>query len=338
MITLTKTPITSGELGTLWMTYETSSMMQRVIDYFIETTEEKGAQKILNTYYQDIENVIEDIENIFKNEQAVIPLGFPENEVNKHVPPLFDDLLHIMFLRAIVKINIGLNSIHLGGAIRKDIREFYKNSWKLNQKVYDMTTDYLLEKGVLARTPYVTMPKTVEFIENENYLKGFNPFTEKRALNTIEVGFLFQSLESNIVGMQLLTGFAQVAKEKEVREYFIKGKELAKKVISIHSDLFLQSDIQPPSTWAGRATDSTVSPFSDKIMMFCVNFMSNSALGLNGLGASFSLRNDLPGKLMNVSQDTFKYAKEGGQILVKHKWLEEPPQMEDRNQLTKSKK
>jgi hypothetical protein len=34
------------------------------------------------------------------------------------------------------------------------------------------------------------------------------------------------------------------------------------------------------------------------------------------------------------SKDTFDYSKKGGKIMIAHKWMEEPPQMEDRNQLT----
>ncbi|MGE5415558.1 MAG: DUF3231 family protein [Acidobacteriota bacterium] len=334
----TRIPITSAELGTLWMTYQANSMMQKMLEYFIEKTDDEAARKLLSTYYKDIGFVGSEINNIFKGEDAVIPVGFADSDVTKETPPLFDVFLPIMFLRIMTKILLGLNSIHLGLAFRKDIRDFFTNTWAINQKAFEMYTDYLLERGVLAQPPHVTMPKTAEFIEDKNYMSGFNPFTDKRSLNTIEVGYLSYVLESNIMGMQLLTGFAQVAKESEVRDYFIKGKELAKKVISVCNDLLLQSDIQPPSTWAGKASNSTVAPFSDKLMMFCTNFMSNNALGISALGASFSLRSDLPAKLFSIAKDTFSYAREGGQILIKHRWLEEPPQMEDRNQLTKSKK
>jgi len=63
--------------------------------------------------------------------------------------------------------------------------------------------------------------------------------------------------------MQLMTGFGQVATESEVKKYFIEGKELSKKIVSNLSDLLLQSDTQPPSTWADTATDSTESPFTE---------------------------------------------------------------------------
>ena len=57
-------------------------------------------------------------------------------------------------------------------------------------------------------------------------MSGHNPFSEKRSLNTLEVGFLNEAIEDNIFGMQLMMGFAQVAKESDVKKYFIEGKEL----------------------------------------------------------------------------------------------------------------
>ena len=132
-----------------------------------------------------------------------------------------------------------------------------------------------------------------------------------------------------------MKGFAQVAKESEVKKHFIEGKELAKKIISKLSDILLESDIQPSSTWGGRATDSTTTPFSDKFMMYITSLITNTAISYNALGTTFSLRSDLHAKLLLISKDVFGYAKKGGKIMIEHKWMEEPPQMEDRNQLSK---
>ena len=77
-----------------------------------------------------------------------------------------------------------------------------------------MTTNYLLGKGVLARPPYVTMPKQVEFIEDKNYMSGFNLFSDKRSLNTIEVGYINEAIEYNIFGMQLIDRICTSCKRK----------------------------------------------------------------------------------------------------------------------------
>ena len=307
MSTEAKIQLTSSELGTLWMLYISKSSKIVIFDLLKDKTIDKEAQNILISAITESQNVKNQIETIFKNEKTVIPMGFNKNDIVREAPPLFDDLFNIMFLRQMTKLVAAHSAIYSTMSYAKEVQDAFKITYDAVNKYYGITTNYLLGKGVLAKPPYVTMPKEVEFIED------------------------------NIFGMQLMTGFAQVATESEVKKYFIEGKELSKKIVSELSDLLLQSDIQPPSTWAGRATDSTESPFSDKLMMYITSLISSSAIGYNALGTSFSLRSDLHGKLGLISKDIFNYSKKGGKIMIEHKWMEEPPQMEDRNQLTKSK-
>jgi hypothetical protein len=335
MTTEAKLQITSTELGTLWMSYQTVSAAITICDLFKDKVIDKEAKKIITSYVNDRKNTINGVVKIFNNEKAVIPAGFGEQDIMREAPPLFDDIFCIMYLRQISKLHLGHSAVFSAMSYMKEVNEVLKQKYDISNKYYTMATNYLLGKGVLARPPYVTMPKQVEFIEDKNYMSGFNAFSEKRSLNTIEVGYINEAIEYNIFNMQLLTGFAQVAKESEVEKYFIEGKELAKNVIKELSSVLLQSDIQPPSAWAGKATNSTEAPFSDKIMMYINSLTASTALGFTGLGTSFSMRNDLPVKLGLISKNTFQYSKKGAKIMIKHKWMEEPPQMEDRNQLTK---
>jgi nitrogen fixation protein len=39
--------------------------------------------------------------------------------------------------------------------------------------------------------------------------------------------------------------------------------------------------------------------------------------------------------MARLGKKVFNYAKEGGEIMIKNGWMEEPPQVEDRRQLTK---
>lgn len=337
MTTEAKIQLTSSELGTLWMTYQSTTATLVMFDLIKDKTIDSEARNILTAYINDIQSVKNEIINVFNNEEAVIPIGFDERDVLRKAPPLFDDIFNIMFLRQMVKLNFGFSSVFSTMSYMKEVHDILKLNYDIADKYYVMTTNYLLDKGVLAKPPYVTMPKHVEFIEDKNYMSGYNIFSDKRALNTIEVGYINQAIEANIFGMQLSTGFAQVAPEDDVKKYFIEGKELSKKIIAELSDALLQSDIQPPSSWAGKATDSTEPPFSSKLMMYTINLFSTSAIGYNALGTSFSMRSDLHSKLLIITKDTFNYAVKGGKIMISHKWMEEPPQMEDRNQLIKNK-
>jgi hypothetical protein len=335
MTTEAKIQLTSSELGALWMSYQSTSASLLMYDLMKEKTIDKEAQNILTSYISEAQNVKNEIVKVFNSEKAVIPIGFDERDVIREATPLFDDIFNIMYLRQIIKLNFQHSAIFSAMSYMKEVHDIFKLNYDIADKYYVMTTNYLLGKGVLTRPPYVAMPKQVEFVENKNYMSGFNVLSGKRSLNTIEVGYINEAIEANVFGMQLMTGFAQVAKENEVKKYFIQGKELSKKIVTELSNIMMQSDIQPPSTWAGKATDSTNPPFTDKLMMYITSLISSSAVAFNILGTTYSMRSDLQLKLGLLSKDVFQFAKEGAEIMIKHRWMEEPPQMEDRNQLTK---
>lgn len=337
MGTISETKITSGEIGVLWISYMVKSLLKTMVGYFASKTMEQRARDILTKFVGNVDAHIAALRQVFDRERAVAPQGFGSKDVFADAPSLFDDVFHIMFLRTMSKGLMGINSVHLAMAFRKDVRDALAGIWLFTRDMYEECTDYLTQQGVLARPPYVTMPKEVEYIEEKKYMSGFQAFRGKRALNTVEISYIYQVIEQNIFGLQLMTGFAQVAKEQEVRDYFFRGKELAKKIVSDMSALMLDSDIHAPATWTGKATDSTIPPFSDKMMLYLVNIISSTAVVGTSMGMSFSMRSDLPAKMAMITLDSNRFAKAGGKLMITHKWLEEPPQMEDRNQLIKSK-
>lgn len=329
-------PLSASELGNLWQAYREKSAGLRVLEYFLEQSNDNDDKTILQSIYMTETKNEEAIKNIFQSAGAVIPIAFTEKDVDKSAPRLFSEHFDLMFIRLMNKVLIALYALHSGMSYREDICNLYRDFTLDSHNIYSQTTKYLLDKGILTRPPIIPMPKEVEFVDSTSYTSGFNLFGEKRVLNTVEIGLVYQSYETNLTGMQLMTGFAQVATEPEAKKYFNRGKELAKKNVSIMSTLLLESDIQVPSTWAGMVTESTLSPFSDKMMMYNTNLLAMFGLGSNSVGAAFSFRGDLLLKMGRIMADTFDFAKDGGEIMMKHGWMEEPPQAVDRDQLIKA--
>ncbi|MBM7702811.1 DUF3231 family protein [Metabacillus iocasae] len=327
--------LSGSELATLWMTYQQKTMIQRFLEYFIEKADDEQAKEILEYTHQQVIQYIQQIQSIFTSEGAVIPVGFTEEDVNVGAPKLYDHHFDIMFLRQFKEISMGLHTLHIAMAYRHDIILLYKELTAFTQTVYERCVSFLQERDVLITSPSVTMPKRVEFASGPSYMSGINLFSDKRSLNTVELAHIYFAIEANIFGMQLMTGFAQAANETEVKKFFIKGKELSKKIVTDYTQILLQSDIQAPSTWGAKATDSKVSPFSDKLMMYCTSLFCSFSLGSNALGTTFSLRADLPLKLLTVAKDVLTYAQDSGKIMAKNGWMEQPPGTEDRNELTK---
>ncbi len=333
-----KPAITSSELGVLWLTYQEKTMILRMLEYFIEKADDEKAKKIMTDLYHEIDPYVEKIKGIFQNEGAVIPVGFTSEDVIKDVPKLYDNGFDIMFVRLLKEISMGLHTLNLNMAYREDIVMLFKELTSITQVFYNSATQYLLEKGLIVRAPYVSMPNSVEFVKDKDYLAGLNPFSKigkKRVLNTVEVAYIYHGIESNMMGLQMITGFAQCADNSEVKKYFTKGAELSKSIIKEMSETFLEDVIQIPAPSGGNATRSTVPPFSDKLMMYCTSLFCSFSMGGNAVGTAFSLRNDLAAKNSVFTKDIFEYAHEGAKIMIKNGWMEEPPQMVERKAIIK---
>ncbi|MFP7737540.1 DUF3231 family protein [Priestia aryabhattai] len=330
-----KNPISSSEVGTLWLTYQEKTMILRILEYFIEKSDDQQAKNIMGGLWQELSYYVTKIKKIFQEQGIVIPVGFNQEDVNLEAPKLYDNGFDIMFIRILKEISMGMYTLNMNMAYQDDVMEIYEGLTSTTQKIYKSSTLYLLEKGILTLPPKVTMPKSSEFIESKRYLNGFNPFNDKRALNDLELGYLHHGIETNNIGMQLITGFAQCTEDKEVKQYFVKGKELAKKQIKVFGDILLESDVHFSATSGSTVTTSKVAPFSQKLMMFCIYLLNGFGIVGSSFGTIFSLRKDVSMKTALIAKDIYFYADEGVKIMIKNGWLEEPPQMEDRPNLIK---
>ncbi|WP_246941990.1 DUF3231 family protein [Bacillus pinisoli] len=332
-----RAPITSSELGSLWLTYQEKTLILRMLEYFIEKADDEEAKGIMTNLYQELEGYVCKIIEIYEQEGAVIPIGFTSQDVNKEVPKLYDNGFDIMFVRLLKEISMGLHSLNLTMTFREDINKLFEELTALTQRYYRICTQYLLKKGLLVRSPYVSMPKSVEFAKNKSYLAGLalNPFSEKRTLNTVEIAHLHKAVESNLTGTQMILGFGQCANDGEVKKFFNEGAELAKGIIKELSEVMIEMNLPIPQTPGGNATRSTVAPFSDKLMMYCTSLFCSFSMGSNSLGTAFTLRNDLSAKMSIFMKDIFEYAHKAAKIMIKNDWMEEPPQMENRKEKIK---
>jgi len=79
--------------------------------------------------------------------------------------------------------------------------------------------------------------------------------------------------------------------------------------------------------------DSTIAPFSDKLMVFHTTAMIAVGIGNYGTAAGTCQRIDLSVLYTRLSAEIAKYAEDGANLMIKNGWLEEPPQADDRHAL-----
>ncbi|MDN3015878.1 DUF3231 family protein [Paenibacillus sp. BSR1-1] len=328
-----KSPLSASEIGMLWLTYMEKTMILRITEYFLEKADDKEARNLLGICWQEVSFYTELMKNLFEQQGIAVPIGFTKQDVNLDAPKLYDNGFDIMLLRVFKEMSMGLYTISMNMAYHVDVMTIFEGLNVVTLKIYKLATLYLLRKGILTLPPKVTMPKTTEFIKSKEYLEGLNPFSQKRSFNDIELGILHHGIESNNVGLQLMTGFAQCALDREVKQYCVKGMELAKKQIQTFEEMLIKANVHFSATSGSTVTTSTVSPFSDKLMMHCTTFLNGFAIVGMSFGTFFSLRRDLIMQSTLIAKDVFFYGEEGINIMIKKGWFEEPPQMEDRTQI-----
>jgi len=277
--------------------------------------------------HQNLSTYVEKIKTLFENEGAAIPIGFSSQDVNIHAPKLFENGFDIMFVRTIKEISMALYTLNMGNSYRTDVINIYKDLTAITQGCYNECTQYLLERDILTRPPFVPMPISCEYINDLNYLNGFNLMGNARQMNTIEFSSIYHGMETNKIGMIIMSAFAQIAQEKEVQQYFHKGMEISKKVVKEFSKTLLDDDISPTFSSGGNINNSKNSPFSDKLMMYCNFLLCNLSIGGNAFGFAFNLRNDLKMKALLIAKDVVDYAHEGTKLMVKNGWIEKPPEL-----------
>lgn len=330
-------PLSSSEVGTLWMTYQEKTLILRMLQYFMEKEEDQKALQIMEELYHGLDRSLKKLTNIFEDEEMPVPIGFSDKDVNLNAPKLFDHHFDMMFVRILKEISMGMYTLHIGMSYREDVIRLYEELTSITQKCYRKTTLYLIEKGILTLPPNMTMPKENEIIHDDSYMDGFPIFGSKRAPNTIEIGYVNHGIETNNIGMQLITGFAQCTSHPKLKKYFTKGKELSKKIIRSLEEILMENDIQINASSGSTVTDSTTPPFSDRLMMYCIYLLNNFGMGSRAFGVAFSLRNDMTVKRAVIAKDVYNYSHEGIKLMMNEGMMEEPPQMEDRNKLIQNR-
>jgi hypothetical protein len=90
--------------------------------------------------------------------------------------------------------------------------------------------------------------------------------------------------------------------------------------------------------WDSEITNSTTHTFSDKLMMFYTSGLIALSVDYYGTAVSQSPRGDLSTMYNRLSLELQMYAEDGANIMIKNRWLEQPPMASDRDELVRKRK
>lgn len=327
--------LTTSEIGSLWSTYIENTAVRCFYKHFLQHLEDTEIKTIIEEVLILVEKVIGKIKKIFEEENIPIPLGFSDKDVDLLAPALYTDSFALSFVYRGGQVIMAFYATVLTKVTRSDIYQFFSKCLYHETELHKKALDIMLLKGLNDRPPKMEYPTTVEFVQHNPSL--INTWLgEKRPLNTLEIGELFAGIERNAIGLILLMGLIQVTKDKEIKDYLLKGKKLCEKQLETFDKMLRENENFIGFPMALEVTNSTISPFSEKLILFFIGTSNQVGLSTLGYALSITMRKDLGAVWSLYIAEVMKYGGEGLKILVERGWMEQPPQPIDRKKLYKS--
>jgi rubrerythrin len=268
--------LTSAEIAALWTQYinETASicfhkhMMEHIVDNDILDLFEYAMS--LSTKH------LEKIKEFFISEDFPIPIGFTDNDYIPNSPRLFSDVLCLHYLNI-----MSLHGCHgYSGAVttssRLDVRNYFTECLASAVELCNRTKNVLQEKGQYSRPPVINPPARSEYVEDNNFLSGW--LGEKRALSCIEITDIYFNLKKSILAKVFVVVANQVAKSDKVKKLLQKALNTKEDHVKMFSELLTNENLPEPPILESEVTNSTITPFSEKLMIYQIGFLFTTAM------------------------------------------------------------
>lgn len=323
--------LNSSEISNLWNTYMNVDMISVFTKHLYQNVEDSDIKPLVGEAVQLYEQRASDIKNIMEHDNLLIPKAFTKEDIALGAPRLYSDIFCIYYLFCLERFIMPRNALILGLLTRNDVRDVFKKSIVSSIDYFNKVANTLLNKGLYIRFPNVTISQTNDFVKQQKFLTGF--LGEKRPSLAQEIATSFHIVFLNSVGKNLMTGFRQVAKTKQVRNYIDRGINLSDKIIDKFSSHLKEEDIPVPMFWDNMVTDSIEPPISDKLMMFHIGLISSCGAMEYAFLMTLNFRHDLKAKYLQIMIEAGKFAEDGINIMIENGWLEEPPRIIDRKKV-----
>lgn len=319
-----KSPLISSEITGLWNSYMSDTMIVCVLKHFLNTVEDCEIHAILQQTSDLSSQHMQEVANIFNQEKLTIPDGFTDKDVNSNAPRLFTDTFYLNYLSYMARIGMHNYTLILNQIARFDIRDYFSKRIHEYIDLYNNSTNLRLSKGIAVKAPRVEVTQEVQYVKSQSFITDW--FGEKRPLLTAEITHIFAIIFSNLVGRAITTGFGQVSKDKKVSDYLFEGKNLSTEQIYELTGLLTDEGIPIPSSSDSFVTSSTITPFSEKLMLNHLAVLTSSGISGLGMAMADTMRSDLETMYIKYVVEIMKYAKKGTNIMIDNGWLQQSPQ------------
>ncbi|OLS33449.1 DUF3231 family protein [Bacillus sp. MRMR6] len=329
--------LTSAEIANLWTQYINDSLAICILTHTIEKAKDQDIMEVFEYSLGLAESHIEKITGFFNQANFPIPKGFSvEEDVNLQAPSLFTDAFMLDYLHVLTLIGLTGYAGAVATSSREDQIDYFIKCNIETMELHRRIVSVMLNKGLYSKPSRINTPTQINFVDHQRYLTGW--FGKKRPFNVMEMSGMHFNMKKDGAKIVLEIGFGQVCHTKEIQQYFERGKKICKNHFGVFSNMLTKGELSSPKLWISEVTNSTISPFSDKLMLYHIVTLVSAALGYYGAGLSVSQRRDLTIEYAKFMADVGLYVEDGAELLIKYGWLEQPPLAVDRENLANNKK
>lgn len=324
--------LTSSELGELFANYLGDSLFSCVFEHHLEVVEDDEMKEYIEFALNTSRKHLTSIEEIYSKEKIPKPIAFGEQDIRKDAPRLFSDIFMVFYITIMSGAGLMTYGSALSSSTREDIIEYFEICMQDTIKTYKKGVHLLLSKGIDIAPPIIPYPKKVDFVEKESFISAIAG--KARPLTALEIKHLQVNINTNTLGKAVMLAFSQIASSEKLRKYFQEGAHIADKQIRQLGNFLINENLPTSKLMDAHVTDSTITPFSDKLMLYHGSLAN--AIGIQNYGTAVSkmMRHDIHAQFATLTLGISKYANDGMNMMINFGWLEEPPTTADRKSLS----
>jgi hypothetical protein len=324
--------ITASEAANLWQFIISNQAYLCFIEHDLVKTKDEDIKTMIRSAIQDTIKIIEEATSLYVKANFPKPIGFSvEKDIISEDPRVFSDQQHLFFLQMMAEYGTGAYGIALGKTTTPQVISFLFDSINISGRLYQTTTELIEKKGFAQQPIYIPPPQHAEMIKKQSFLGKF--WGEERPVNIMEIDNLVYSLRGAILAKNHFMAFSQLAQDPDVRDFFVRGKDICKRRVKLLQSVLTHEDLPFQSTYETEVTDTTDSPYSDRLMMFQALALAQMAVVRYGLAFSANMRRDLAIMYSRLVSETVIFNEDGINLMINREWFEQPPLAPDREKL-----
>jgi hypothetical protein len=321
---------TAGEISNIWRYIIGNQAHLCFLEHWIQHAEDEDLKMILQRSKDLANQIVKEGLELYEKAGFPQPIGFSLNkDAIPKAPKLMSDKLVFFILQILSEYGVYGYGLTVGKTETPEVLAYIKNCLINSTELYQNITEVIYKKGYQHQPVYIPPPKQSELVQEQSFLAGW--WGEQRPVSAIEIDSLIFSLRGVILAKMILMAFSQIARDPKVQKFCKRGKELAGNRVEKIQSLNTTENLPFQATYESEITDSTTSPFSDKLIMFEALSLVEIAITRYGNALSTVARRDLSGLFALYIVETGTFLDDGLSLMIEKNWFEQPPMAFKRN-------